>query len=488
MGDVNIRAVGGHLQAVTGVARLRIHPALASKLVTVAGVCRRRGGQARLDVVLAHLVVGLDDLSVAGLTVTIAIVSSPAPPGAPATAARPRWFILPALPASRRPTPGGLRLGPGLRSLTVWPRSGLGEDGRKAPPRRGGSCSTVFAHQAFCRSSSDQGGLMPSPMPTITLPSSDVIPVLGQGTWHLAEVAARRDEEILALRRGLDLGMTVIDTAEMYAEGEAEKLVGEAIADRRDEVFLVQGAAAPRHGRGTVAACEASLRRLGTDRIDLYLLHWRGRVPLADTDRGVRRPAAGRADQVLGGQQLRRAGHEGADRPARRPGGRDRSGPVQPQPPRARAQPVPAASGELRVPIMAYSPIEQGRILGHPVLREIAELHHATPAQIALAWVLRRDDVCAIPRAPGWSTPTRTAPRPTSSWTRPTWPSSTRSSRGLSPARWRCSDGQNFPNGLYGSAPATGSHRIPTTGEPCPAPGSAGAVLRRQVTAALVVP
>jgi hypothetical protein len=94
VGDVNIRAVGEHLQAVTGVARLRIHPALASKLVTVAGVCRRRGGQAPLDVVLAHLVVGLDDLPVAGLTVTIAMVSSPVPPGAPATAARRRWFIL----------------------------------------------------------------------------------------------------------------------------------------------------------------------------------------------------------------------------------------------------------------------------------------------------------------------------------------------------------------------------------------------------------
>jgi diketogulonate reductase-like aldo/keto reductase len=236
-------------------------------------------------------------------------------------------------------------------------------------------------------------------MRTVKLPSGERIPVLGQGTWHLAEVAARRDEEILALRRGLDLGMTVIDTAEMYAEGEAEKLVGEAIADRRDEVFLVSKVL-PHHAtaRGTVAACEASLRRLGTDRIDLYLLHWRGRVPLADTI------------EAFGGLQqaglIRYWGVSNFDAPDMKeltalPGGLEvatdqvlynlsRRGPELNLFPLLR---------ELRVPIMAYSPIEQGRILGHPVLREIAELHHATPAQIALAWVLRRDDVCTIPRA-----------------------------------------------------------------------------------------
>jgi diketogulonate reductase-like aldo/keto reductase len=236
-------------------------------------------------------------------------------------------------------------------------------------------------------------------MRTVKLPSGERIPVLGQGTWHLAEVPARRDEEILALRRGLDLGMTVIDTAEMYADGEAEKLVGEAIADRRDEVFLVSKVL-PHHAtaRGTVAACEGSLRRLGTDRIDLYLLHWRGRVPLADTI------------EAFGGLQqaglIRHWGVSNFDGPDMKeltalPGGQEvaadqvlynlsRRGPELNLFPMLR---------QLRVPIMAYSPIEQGRILGHPVLREIAGLHHATPAQIALAWVLRRDDVCAIPRA-----------------------------------------------------------------------------------------
>jgi diketogulonate reductase-like aldo/keto reductase len=172
-------------------------------------------------------------------------------------------------------------------------------------------------------------------MRTVKLPSGERIPVLGQGTWHLAEVAARRDTEILALRRGLDLGMTVIDTAEMYADGEAEKLVGEAIAGRRDEVFLVSK----------------------------VLPHMKELTALPGGPEVA-------TDQVL--YNLSRRGPELNLFPLLR---------------------------ELRVPIMAYSPIEQGRILGHPVLREIAQLHHATPAQIALAWVLRRDDVCAIPRA-----------------------------------------------------------------------------------------
>src|SRR5258706_10539899 len=119
---------------------------------------------------------------------------------------------------------------------------------------------------------------------TTKLPSDETVPVLGQGTWHMAEDPRRRAIEIAALRFGLDLGMTLIDTAEMYSEGAAEELVGEAIAGRRDEVFLVSKVL-PHHAtaNGTIAACEASLRRLGTDRLDLYLLHWRGSLPLAGT-------------------------------------------------------------------------------------------------------------------------------------------------------------------------------------------------------------
>jgi diketogulonate reductase-like aldo/keto reductase len=234
---------------------------------------------------------------------------------------------------------------------------------------------------------------------TTELPSGDAVPVLGQGTWHLAEDPARRSEEIAALRNGLDLGMTLIDTAEMYADGGAETLVGEAIAGRRDEVFLVSKVL-PQHAtrEGTLAACARSLARLGTEWIDLYLLHWRGPVPLEETLEGflnLRRSGMIRqwgvsnfdvADlnevialdggDVLGANQvlynLTRRGIE--------------------------YDLIPWCESH-GVPIMAYSPIEQGRVLQHPTVRGIAKRHHATTAQVALAWVLRRDGIIAIPKA-----------------------------------------------------------------------------------------
>jgi diketogulonate reductase-like aldo/keto reductase len=215
----------------------------------------------------------------------------------------------------------------------------------------------------------------------------------------MAEGKHPREDEVQALRLGLDLGMTLIDTAEMYADGGAEELVGEAIAGRRDEVFLVTKVLpmnATRHG--TVAACTRSLRRLGTSWIDLYLLHWRESVPLESTLQGFMDLAdAGKirhwgvsnfdvsdmeelvnlsygkdvaTDQVL--YNLTRRGIE--------------------------YDLLPWCK-ERNIPIMAYSPIEQGRVLEHLELRRIAELHRATPSQIALAWVLRREDVIAIPRA-----------------------------------------------------------------------------------------
>jgi diketogulonate reductase-like aldo/keto reductase len=240
---------------------------------------------------------------------------------------------------------------------------------------------------------------MASPMPTITLPSGDEIPVLGQGTWHLAEIPARRDSEIAALRRGLDLGMNLIDTAEMYANGDAEKLVAEAIAGRRDEVFLVSKVL-PHHAtrEGTARACRDSLRRLNTDRLDLYLLHWRGRVPLAET-----------VEAFLGlqtGGLIRNWGVSNFDVPDMQelmslPGGPDVATDqvlynLSRRAPEFDLFPI---CRELNIPIMAYSPIEQGRLLGNPVLRDIAIRHGASPVQIALAWVLRLDNVCAIPRS-----------------------------------------------------------------------------------------
>lgn len=232
-------------------------------------------------------------------------------------------------------------------------------------------------------------------VPALTLPSGDTMPVLGQGTWRMGESRRRRQDEIDALRLGLDLGMTLLDTAEMYAEGGAEDVVGEAIRGRRDEVFLVTKVM-PSHAsaRGTVAACEASLRRLGTDRVDLYLLHWPGRIPLAETVEGFERlaaagkirhwgvsnfgvsdlePLAGEpvaANQVL--YNLTRRGIEHDLLPWCRSHG---------------------------IPVMAYSPVEQGRLLRHRVVRAVAEGHRVSPAQVALAWVLRQDGMNTIPKA-----------------------------------------------------------------------------------------
>ncbi len=233
----------------------------------------------------------------------------------------------------------------------------------------------------------------------LRLPSGDKVPVLGLGTWGMGEARRRRDEEAAALRLGLDLGMTLIDTAEMYGEGGAEEVVGQAIAGRRDEVFLVSKVYPHNATRqGTVAACERSLKRLGTDRLDLYLLHWRGAVPLAETlDAFAALKRAGKirhygvsnfdlgdmeelwslaggpetaTNQVL--YNLTRRGIEWALLPWCR---------------------------EHRVPIMAYSPIEQGRLLTKRALKTIAARRGVTPAQIALAWLLHQDGGLAIPKA-----------------------------------------------------------------------------------------
>jgi diketogulonate reductase-like aldo/keto reductase len=234
---------------------------------------------------------------------------------------------------------------------------------------------------------------------TTRLPSGEAIPSLGQGTWGMAEDARRRKDEVAALRVGFDLGMTLVDTAEMYADGGAEVLVGEAIAGRRDELFLVSKVL-PENGTrpGTVAACEHSLRRLGTDRLDLYLLHWRGNVPLEETlDAFAKLVDAGKirywgvsnfdvvdmielwalagGPEVATDQVLYNLTQRGIEYDLM-PWCRNRN-----------------------IPIMAYSPIEQGRLLGHRELENVAARHNAKPAQVALAWLLRQDGVVAIPKA-----------------------------------------------------------------------------------------
>jgi len=236
-------------------------------------------------------------------------------------------------------------------------------------------------------------------MRTLGLQNGHEVPVLGQGTWCMAEKPRSRRAEIEALRRGLDLGMSLVDTAEMYGDGASEELVGEAIAGRRDEVFLVSKVLPHNASRkGTIAACENSLKRLGTDRLDLYLLHWRGPVPLAETvealtalrqagkirqwgvsnfDVNDMRELAALVDskEVAVNQVLYNLTRRGIEFDLL-PWCRDRG-----------------------IAVMAYSPIEQGRLLRHPALHAVAERHGATPAQVALAWVLRERGVIAIPKA-----------------------------------------------------------------------------------------
>jgi len=235
-------------------------------------------------------------------------------------------------------------------------------------------------------------------MKSVLLPGGTRVPALGMGTWRMAEDPARRAEEIATLRLGLEHGATLIDTAEMYGDGRAEQLVGEAIGGRREEVFLVTKIYPHNATRqGVPHACERSLRRLNTDRIDLYLLHWRGGVRLEETMEafaalqragkirhyGVSNldlsdlqelfeTLPGRAiqtDQLL--YNLTRRGLEWDLLPWLR---------------------------ERRIPVMAYSPIEEGRLLRLPRLLQFAHRHSMTAAQVALSWLLTQEDIIAIPK------------------------------------------------------------------------------------------
>jgi diketogulonate reductase-like aldo/keto reductase len=239
---------------------------------------------------------------------------------------------------------------------------------------------------------------MHDPIPTVTLPSDIAVPALGQGTWNMGENPALAGREIESLKTGIDLGMTLIDTAEMYGDGGAEELVGKAIAGRRDEIFLVSKVYPHNAGRhGTVDACKRSLQRMGTDRIDLYLLHWRGQYPLAETvDAFESLKAAGK----IGAWGVSNFDVDDMEELLTVPGGRNvatnqvlynlgRRG--------IEFDLLPWCQ-QHGIPIMAYSPIEQGRLTHHPDLVHIAKAYQATPAQIALAFVLERDGVIAIPK------------------------------------------------------------------------------------------
>lgn len=236
-------------------------------------------------------------------------------------------------------------------------------------------------------------------MKTVLLPAGESVPALGQGAWNMGDDPAAREEEIAAIRLGLDLGLTLIDTAEMYGEGRSENLVAEAITGRRDQVFLVSKVL-PSHAsrRGTITACERSLARLKTDRIDLYLLHWRGNVPISETLEAL--------ETLRRAGKIRHYGVSNLDLADMREWWKlsgskgiatnqllynlSRRGIEWDLLPWLRKR---------RIPVMAYSPLEQARLLTDPQLGDFAQRNGMTTAQAALAWLLSRDDVIAIPKS-----------------------------------------------------------------------------------------
>lgn len=235
-------------------------------------------------------------------------------------------------------------------------------------------------------------------MKTILLPDGTPVPVLGQGTWKMGEDERAWDEEVAALRLGIDLGLTLIDTAEMYADGRAEEVVAEAIRGQRERVFVVSKVY-PHNAskKGLPAACERSLRRLGVDAIDLYLLHWRGSVPLAETVAAFEALKTAGKIRAWGVSNLdvddleelgASVGACATDQILYNP---EYRGPEYDLLPWCQQR---------RMPVMAYSPVGQGGgLLRHPAVVEVARRHGATAAQVCLAWVLRQDGVLAIPKA-----------------------------------------------------------------------------------------
>jgi diketogulonate reductase-like aldo/keto reductase len=240
---------------------------------------------------------------------------------------------------------------------------------------------------------------MTDSLPQVTLRNGKRVPALGQGTWHMGEDRRRAADEVAALKLGIELGLTLIDTAEMYGNGAAEEVVAEAAQGQRDGLFIVSKVL-PNNAsqKGVVEACERSLRRLRTDRIDLYLLHWRGSVPLAETLAGFARlqrdgkirhhgvsnfdlddmqewVSLEGGDSVAANQILYNLSNRGPE-----------------------WELIPWCR-ERRIAIMAYTPLGQGRMLQQKALAEIAARHGATPAQVALAWLLGQDGTMVIPKA-----------------------------------------------------------------------------------------
>jgi diketogulonate reductase-like aldo/keto reductase len=230
----------------------------------------------------------------------------------------------------------------------------------------------------------------------VTLPDGEQVPCLGIGTWRMGENGRKRSGEIAAVRTAIELGLTLIDTAEMYGEGGAEEVVAEAVADRRRDVFIVTKVH-PRNASGanTIAACERSLKRLHSDVIDLYLLHWRSSVPLEETvgafrqlqkDGKIRHWGVSNFDVGDMAELMQIDGGCAANQVMYHLGARGIEFDLL------------ASLKEAGVPMMAYSPLAAGDILENKTVNEIAESRGVSPATVALAWVLRQEQVMAIPK------------------------------------------------------------------------------------------
>ncbi|MDR3538131.1 MAG: aldo/keto reductase [Acetobacteraceae bacterium] len=238
-------------------------------------------------------------------------------------------------------------------------------------------------------------------IPTVRLPGGEAVPALGQGTWYMGEHPGHAKQEIAALRCGIDLGLTLIDTAEMYADGGSEEVVAQAIAGQRDKLFIVSKVYPHNASRsGVPAACERSLKRLNTDRIDLYLLHWRGSHPLAETVAafealrkagkirhwGVSNLDTDDMEELAG---VPDGGHCAVDQVLYHPNSRGIEFDLLPW------------CTERAIPLMAYSPLghSPARLLHAPALVAVARRHGVSPAQVAIAWSMRSGTVISIPKA-----------------------------------------------------------------------------------------
>ncbi|WP_343552716.1 aldo/keto reductase [Pantoea sp.] len=241
-------------------------------------------------------------------------------------------------------------------------------------------------------------------MKTITFHGEDALPAIGQGTWYMGENAALRNQEVTALQAGLDLGLKVIDTAEMYAEGGAEQIVGEALRGRRDQAWLVSKVYPWNAGEmDAVEACERSLRRLQTDYLDLYLLHWRGDVPLEETIRAM--------ESLQQQGKIRHWGVSNFDRDDmlelwNEPGGNAclTNQVLYHLASRGIEYDLLPESQQRAMPIMAYCPLAQAGRLRQSLfedakLQQIAQQKGISVAQLMLAWVIRQQGVLAIPKA-----------------------------------------------------------------------------------------